>query len=212
MPRAVHQSKQQQHGWRYDNSRRCVLGLILMMGPPGAGKGTQSQKIRDRHPTWQWLSSGDMLRHEVAQDTPLGRKAHTYIVAGKLVPDELLSEVLLQKLDEYQSTHVILDGYPRNLYQTTVLEQSQHPILAIFRLIISHTELMKRIAERADLEGRSDDSPEKLAVRLEIYEKEMKQVYTHYQSTMSRQFCRLSAVGAPDSIAGRIQSFLRTRT
>lgn len=188
------------------------MGLILMMGPPGAGKGTQSQKIRHRHPTWQWLSSGDMLRHEVAQDTPLGRKAHAYIAAGKLVPDELLSEVLLHKLNEHQSTHVILDGYPRNLYQTSVLEQSQHPILAIFRLVISHTELMKRIAGRADTEGRSDDSPEKLAVRLEIYEKEMKQVYAHYQSTMSRQFCRLSAVGTADSIAGRIQSFLHTRT
>ena len=183
-----------------------------MMGPPGAGKGTQSQKIINRHPSWEWISSGDLLRNEVNAQTPLGLKAQDYMSAGKLVPDEILNESLLKTLEEHQNTHVILDGYPRNLSQSKTLDGSCHPILAVFQLVISQSELMARIVSRAEREGRNDDSPEKLKIRLEIYEKEMKQVYSHYQATLSTQFCRLSAVGDEEIIAKRISSFLRSRT
>lgn len=183
-----------------------------MMGPPGAGKGTQSQKIIDKYPAWKWISSGDLLRTQVKLKTPLGLQAQGYISSGKLVPDQLLSDMLVNELDQNDHTHVILDGYPRSLNQVQVLETSGYPVLAIFQFVISQPELTQRLAHRAVSEGRSDDTPEKIKVRLEIYEKEMKQVYAHYQKTTASNFCRLSAMGNVDAIAKRVLSFLRSRT
>lgn len=188
------------------------MGLILMMGPPGAGKGTQSQKILEARPSWKWISTGNLLRTHVESQSPLGLKAQSFISAGKLVPDDLLNSILLKELDTYHDTHVILDGYPRNISQVKVLSDVPHSILAIFQFVISQAELTKRVASRAKMENRQDDAPSKLSVRLEIYEREMKHVYEHYTHQMADKLCRLSAVGDPDSIFRRVNSFLKSRT
>lgn len=179
-----------------------------MMGPPGSGKGTQSQKMAQRHPEWKWLSTGDLLRSHMASKTALGIQASKYMLEGCLVPDQLLSDILWQELQPYQKTYVILDGFPRNMVQTKMLANSSFPVVTIFRFLISQEQLSQRIAHRAKIEHRKDDEPEKLKVRLEIYKKEMTDVYDYYQANHPNIFFNIPAENTEDQVANTINEIL----
>lgn len=146
---------------------------LLIMGPPGAGKGTQAAEIARRLsiPT---ISTGDILRRHMAEETLLGREAKRYVDSGAYVPDELTNPMLRDRLDQPDTEGgFLLDGYPRTLAQVEALDK----ILAdegvgldrVLVLTVDTDELVERLLERAKSSGRSDDTEEVIRHRLEVY-------------------------------------------
>ncbi|HEY8402763.1 MAG TPA: adenylate kinase, partial [Cytophagaceae bacterium] len=139
---------------------------IVLFGPPGAGKGTQSQKLIDKY-NLVHLSTGDILRAEIAAGTQLGKDAKAYIDSGKLVPDEVVIGMIENKIKAYpQVNGFIFDGFPRTVPQATSLDQmcelNNMPISGMVALVVDNEELFKRILERGKTSGRSDDQDPKL--------------------------------------------------
>ena len=158
------------------------MAVVLLVGPPGAGKGTQAEKISEKY-GWKWLSTGAMLRDHIKQGTELGLKAKGFMDEGNLVPDQLLVDMLTHELETNKDNTTLLDGYPRNVAQAETL----HSLGAIgevklaLHLDVDASILGDRIAKRAESEGRSDDTPEKLKNRISIYEKETAPVISYYK-------------------------------
>jgi adenylate kinase len=149
------------------------MTILILMGPPGAGKGTQAKVLAERLgvPT---ISTGDIFRANVASGTELGREAQRYIDAGEYVPDELTNDMVRERLaaDDTRAGF-LLDGYPRTLDQVAVLDEllaGQHRQLdAVVELEVEPDELVQRLLRRAKLEHRSDDTEEVIRRRLQAY-------------------------------------------
>jgi adenylate kinase len=149
------------------------MTILILMGPPGAGKGTQAKVLAERLgvPT---ISTGDIFRANVASGTELGREAQRYIDAGEYVPDELTNDMVRERLaaDDTRAGF-LLDGYPRTLDQVAVLDEllaGQHRQLdAVVELEVAPDELVQRLLRRAKLEHRSDDTEEVIRRRLQAY-------------------------------------------
>lgn len=146
---------------------------IVLFGPPGAGKGTQSQKLIDKYNLIH-LSTGDLLRSEIAAGTELGLKAKTLMDQGLLVPDEVVIGMIASKLKENpQAGGFIFDGFPRTVAQAEgldqLLEQNGTPISCMVALDVSEEELTKRLLLRGQTSGRPDDQDEAL-VRKRVQE------------------------------------------
>jgi adenylate kinase len=149
---------------------------ILLLGPPGGGKGTQGVRLREqlgvRH-----LATGDLLRAEMAGGSEAGRQAKAFVERGELVPDEhvlaLLEPTLLESAE---SGGYILDGFPRTVAQAEALDElaERHgiPLQVVISLDVPEEELQRRLLERAGQQGRSDDTPEVIAHRLEVFTSE----------------------------------------
>src|SRR5680860_497407 len=150
-----------------------MLNLVIF-GPPGSGKGTQATHIKEKYGLIH-LSTGEMLRHEIALKTPLGLKVESLVVGGQLVPDELVTEVLKKALTEkmLQGNGFIFDGFPRNGEQAQILEDALKSlnldINVAIDLTASDSELIKRILLRGETSGRTDDNEIVIKERLEIY-------------------------------------------
>lgn len=151
-----------------------VVGMVLVAGPPGSGKGTQSELLA-RAPGWGHLSSGDVFRDEIARQTPLGRRLDAIIGAGKLVPDDLTVEVVLGALDSFTASHaavenVLLDGFPRTLPQAHALlgRTSRYVVRLVVELVVPPSVSFDRLA----LRSRSDDDTAAIRLRLALYESE----------------------------------------
>lgn len=147
---------------------------IVMFGAPGSGKGTQSAKLIDEYGLYH-ISTGDVLRREIAKGTELGKLAASYIDKGNLIPDDVIIDVLdneLKQLDESKNG-VIFDGFPRTLKQAEALEDllKKHDteLHAVIGLDVPEEELTKRILERGKISGRSDDNAESVKNRLQVY-------------------------------------------
>ena len=149
---------------------------LLIMGPQGSGKGTQAARLAEvlGIPA---ISTGDIFRANIKGETELGRLAQEYTNKGELVPDEVTDRMVRDRLGEDDAqAGFILDGYPRNAAQVAALDG----ILAdlgwdldgVIELTADRDELLARIAKRAELEGRADDTPESIARRLDIYEEQ----------------------------------------
>ena len=146
---------------------------IVLFGPPGAGKGTQSQKLIDKYNLIH-LSTGDLLRSEIAAGTELGLKAKTLMDQGLLVPDEVVIGMIASKLKENpQAVGFIFDGFPRTVAQAEgldqLLEKNGTPISCMVALDVSEEELTKRLLLRGQTSGRPDDQDESL-VRKRVQE------------------------------------------
>jgi adenylate kinase len=146
---------------------------IVLFGPPGAGKGTQSQKLIDKYRLIH-LSTGDLLRSEIAAGTELGRKAKTLMDEGVLVPDEVVIGMIESQLQKNQgAAGFIFDGFPRTVPQAEALDQllAQHhtSITYMIALEVSEEELTKRLLNRGLTSGRPDDRDEDL-IRKRVYE------------------------------------------
>ena len=146
---------------------------LIIMGPQGSGKGTQAARLAERFgiPT---ISTGDLFRAHISQATELGVLVQTYTARGDLVPDEVTNAMVRERLDQPDVTGgFILDGYPRNAAQVVELDQMlDRDGLAVdgaLELVVDREALLARIARRAELEGREDDTPEAIARRLDIY-------------------------------------------
>ena len=160
---------------------------VLLFGPQGSGKGTQAKRIGAEYRI-PHVSTGDMFRDAIARQTPLGRQVKPILDAGELVPDELTVGLIRERLsqDDAQGGFV-LDGFPRNIAQAEALDELlaelDRPLTVVLEFLISDELCIERLLERAAEEGRTDDTPEAIARRLEIYHRETEPLSDHYLST-----------------------------
>jgi adenylate kinase len=157
---------------------------IVIFGAPGSGKGTQSKMIVERY-GFDYISTGDMLRQAISQDSELGRTAKEYIDRGQLVPDDLIVRLIADFLDgKHGSKGVIFDGFPRTLKQAealkTMLNERGTDIHILLDLQVEDDELVDRLIERGKISGRSDDNPETIKARLDVYHTQTAPLATYY--------------------------------
>jgi adenylate kinase len=158
---------------------------LVIFGPPGAGKGTQSNFIAKKFNLYQ-LSTGELLREEIKNKSDLGEKISSIINSGDLVSDNIVSELIERFISkkEYQN-RIIFDGYPRNLAQAKnlddLLKNNNQKINVVLKLSVSLKTIKKRISERKDLENRTDDNEETAIKRYKTYEKNSKPVIDFYE-------------------------------
>ena len=160
---------------------------LVIFGPPGAGKGTQSSFIKKKFKLYQ-LSTGELLREEIKNKTKLGSKISSIINSGELVSDLIVSKLIEKFISkkEYKNK-IIFDGYPRNLAQAenleNLLKKDNQKIDIVLKLSVSLETIKQRILERKNLEKRSDDSEEIAVKRYDTYEKNSKPVIDFYEQS-----------------------------
>ncbi|WP_091125770.1 adenylate kinase [Nocardioides terrae] len=146
---------------------------LIIMGPPGAGKGTQAKYIAE-HFGIPAISTGDIFRANVSDGTPLGVEAKRYMDAGEYVPDEVTNRMVRNRIDEPDAAEgFLLDGYPRTLAQVEELDGmikfTGHQLDAVLSLVVDKDEVVSRLLQRAQIEGRADDTEDVIRRRQEVY-------------------------------------------
>ncbi|MCL2783086.1 MAG: adenylate kinase [Propionibacteriaceae bacterium] len=162
------------------------MARFLIVGPPGAGKGTHSASIAERFGI-PAISTGAMFRAEIGSDSALGRQINELVSSGALVPDDLTNQVVASRLSQQDAANGwLLDGYPRTLDQVVNLDAllaTQNAKLdAVIMLDVPPEEVIKRLVKRAQIEGRVDDTPEVIAHRQDVYEEQTAPVVAEYES------------------------------
>jgi adenylate kinase len=176
---------------------------LILFGPPGSGKGTQSEKLIEKY-KFKHLSTGDLLRSEIAQKTPLGLEAKNLMDKGQLVPDEVVIGMISSALDTYRDVNGFLfDGFPRTTAQAEALDKlldfNKTSIGAVLFLQVPEDELISRMINRAKTSGRSDDADENVQrKRLEVYNRDTLPVANHYSK--SDKVVEVEGVGTVDDI------------
>jgi adenylate kinase len=176
---------------------------LVFLGPPGVGKGTQSERLA-AHLNVAHLSTGDMLREARQQQTDLGLEADKYMSAGKLVPDELMLQMVSRRLEAADCrAGYLLDGFPRTLGQAealdAILDARQTPLELVLELTAGTEELVRRLSAR----GRDDDKPEVVRKRLEEYHRQTAPLSDYYHE---RGLLRtIEGEGTPEAVFGRIR-------
>ena len=176
---------------------------IVLFGPPGAGKGTQSEKVLEKY-NLVHLSTGDLFRLHLNNETALGLEAKKYMNKGDLVPDEIVIDMVEDKINK--SSNVIgfvFDGFPRTINQATaldnMLEKKNIPIKQMIALKVDEKELIKRIKNRAKTSGREDDkSIDKINNRIQVYNQETKPVAEYYKK--HDKYSEVDGIGEIDEI------------
>jgi len=158
---------------------------LILFGPPGAGKGTQASALVDRYGIVH-ISTGDIFRENVGNETELGRTAKQYMDAGDLVPDEVVIAMVDDRLRQDDARQgFLLDGFPRTVAQVEALDEivaaQGHTLDAVIRLIVDDDELVARLLQRARDQGRSDDTREVIANRLVNYRAETEPAVAAYR-------------------------------
>ena len=179
---------------------------LVLLGAPGSGKGTQAARLKD-HLQVPHISTGDLLRAEVAAGTPLGLEAKAIMARGDLVSDEILLGMLEDRFSrEDTKAGFILDGYPRNLAQAAALDallvKLGTPFDAAVQLEVDNEQIIERLAGRAQAEGRADDSPESVRHRLNVYDQQTAPVIAFYRD--HGQLTVVDGVGSLDDVFARI--------
>lgn len=205
---------------------------LVIFGPPGAGKGTQARLLEERHGITQ-ISTGDILRTALEEETPLGQKAKSYVESGELVPDELVRKLAEQAIADEDYDDFVLDGYPRTLQQaewlTEFLEEHETPLDAVVGLDVPDEVLVQRLSRRRvhdetgetyhldhdpppdDVDSdlivqRSDDEPETVRNRLAVYREETEPLASYYQKRDA--LVSVDGVGDIEEVFQRIERVL----
>jgi adenylate kinase len=183
---------------------------ILLLGPQGAGKGTQAQRISDAYGI-PHIATGDILRRAMAEGTELGLKVKPIYDSGQLVPDELMIGLIRDRLAEDDTdAGFVLDGFPRTLAQAEALDRMLREIgkelTVVFVLQLPEPVAIARLTKRAQLEGRVDDTPEGIAKRLELYRRETEPLIEWYRARSN--VVTVHAERRPNEVFAEIQEAL----
>jgi len=160
---------------------------ILLLGPQGSGKGTQAKRISEEYGV-PHIATGDMLRTAIEADTPLGRQLKPILDSGRLVSDELMIQLIRNRLEEPDAAEgFVLDGFPRTWAQAQALDRMLREIGrdmdVVFELQTSDDVSTQRLLKRAEEESRADDTPEVIAERLTTYHRETEPLVEHYRTS-----------------------------
>ncbi|WP_242089438.1 adenylate kinase [Curtobacterium sp. DN_7.5] len=186
---------------------------LIIVGPPGAGKGTQAGRIADAFGV-PAISTGDIFRKNVTEGTPLGVEAKKLMDAGEYVPDELTNELVKSRLAEPDAEHgFLLDGYPRTLnqveYLDALLTEQGEQLDAVVQLVADQDALVERLLKRAEDQGRSDDNEETIRRRQEVYLDQTAPIVGAYADR--GLVVDVDGLGGIDEVGDRIQSALASR-
>jgi len=203
---------------------------IVFIGPPGAGKGTQAKRLEEEKGFVQ-ISTGDILRANVKEQTELGKKAKEYMDAGQLVPDELIIAMIEDKLKELEGKDIILDGFPRTINQAEALDELlnrfNRKLDAVILFIVDDNEVVKRLSgRRVDLKTgkvyhvvfnppppdveviqRDDDKEEVIKKRLEVYHSQTAPLIDYY--SQKGNLVKIDASTNPDDVYKKVLEALR---
>lgn len=183
-----------------------MINLILF-GPPGSGKGTQAEKLVKKYGLLH-ISTGDLFRYNLGNNTPLGLEAKKYISKGELVPDKVTIKMLKDEVDKNPGVKgIIFDGFPRTIPQSEaldeLLESMGHPVSKLIMLDVPNEELITRLLERGKTSGRADDTnPETIKNRLSVYENETTPVFDYYYP--KGKSVKVWGVGSMDMVFSRL--------
>ncbi|MBK7698478.1 MAG: adenylate kinase [Saprospiraceae bacterium] len=183
-----------------------MLNLILF-GPPGSGKGTQAENLIEKYGILH-ISTGDLFRYEMGNNTPLGIKAKEYMSKGELVPDEVTIGMLKNKVDANPDVSgIIFDGFPRTIPQAEALDaflqEKNTEVTALVALDVPDEELVKRLLNRGKSSGRADDNDEEIIRnRISIYKSETAQVFDYYAQNGKSKL--IPGVGSIEEIFDRL--------
>lgn len=187
---------------------------LILFGPPGSGKGTQSEKIVEKFDL-KHLSTGDLLRREIAEKTPLGMEAKNFMEKGQLVPDEVVIGMIDSSLEKNPNAKGFLfDGFPRTVAQAEALDNllsfKKTSISKVLALDVSEEELVKRLLKRGESSGRSDDTNEEIIrKRFAVYKKDTSAVAEHYKAL--GKFETIKGEGDVDKIFDALSNAIETQ-
>lgn len=194
-----------------DDARTAPRTRLVLLGPPGAGKGTQATRVAAAFAV-PHIATGDIFREHVRGSTPLGRAAKEYMDGGDLVPDEVVIGMVTERLGHDDARHgFLLDGFPRTVPQALALEDvltaADRPLEAVLRFVVDTDEVVRRLAGRRAEEGRDDDEVEVVRHRLEEYRTKTEPLEFFYAE---RGLLRdVDAVGPVDEVTDRTMAVLR---
>lgn len=162
---------------------------IVLLGPPGCGKGTQSKLLVEKDSFIQ-LSTGDLLRSEISNsNSDLGKKVKSLMECGELVPDDIVIDIIVKKVEEYKNNNIVFDGFPRNLKQAEVLDSSlesvsiklDHAIHFEIDFKILEERINNRVNETKSSEKRKDDNSQTLSNRIEVFKSSTLPIVSYYE-------------------------------
>ncbi len=181
---------------------------IVLFGPPGSGKGTQAKRLVEKY-NWVHLSTGDMFRFNIKNNTELGNLAKSYIDNGELVPDEVTTKMLIEEVRKYKDADgIIFDGYPRTTAQADDLDELlsvelNEKVDVCLALVVEDEVLVNRLLERGKTSGRTDDSSEEIIrARIKEYYKKTEEVSQHYSA--EGNWIEVDGEGSIDEITDRL--------
>ncbi|MEJ3404424.1 adenylate kinase [Rathayibacter sp. YIM 133350] len=186
---------------------------LLIVGPPGSGKGTQAKRIGECFGIPD-VSTGDIFRFNIKNETPLGVQVKAIVDAGDYVPDELTNALVTERLTEPDATNgFLLDGYPRTVeqvhYLDRLLAERAQPLEAVIRLVADQDEIVARLTKRASEQGRADDSESAIRHRQEVYARETAPLVEIYRDR--GLLIDVDGLGSVDAVGDRISEALAAR-
>lgn len=175
---------------------------LILFGPPGAGKGTQSEKLIDKY-GFVHISTGDIFRAHIKEETELGKKVNELIANGELVPDAITIAMLEEEIQKHPTAKgFIFDGFPRTVAQASALdkflESRGDTVHTVIALDVDETELRKRISERQKISNRPDDAAEKLSKRIDEYFSKTIHVLPYYEG--QQKLHKINGIGDIDQV------------
>ncbi|MFP4287626.1 MAG: adenylate kinase [Bacteroidales bacterium] len=186
---------------------------VIIFGPPGCGKGTQSKLLARRfHLTH--VSTGDLLRHEIRKESDVGKKVKPFVDNGLLVPDKIVMRKLYHEILKHSDTRgFVFDGFPRSVLQANALDKFMNiykvELLLVIAIWVEKEELFRRMMGRAEDSGRSDDNEQIIDKRLQVYHLRTKPILDHYQQQNKLFF--VSGMAPVREVAGKIASLVESK-